>query len=490
LNILKRQYPKVPLLGLTATATVRVLRDVQDMLGIQGAIVFRAPFNRANLFYEVHHKAATGGEAMNALADMIRHRFDEKSGIVYCLSVKDTEEVARDLVQRGIKARCYHAQLTPEVRSRTHHDWLRNKIFVVVATVAFGMGIDKPDVRFVIHHTLSKSIETFYQESGRAGRDGQTAYCILFYRMQDIFRLSSLTYHEKVGESNLRGMVAYAHNISTCRRTPLAQHFGEEWTQTMCLNMCDVCKRNAAPNKNHNNDQNHNNGNTISLDVTQAAIAAIEAVDLGKTKSKSGKCTALQLMEAWIGKRKPKLADLRVATKEDCERILVDLLLNDYLTQIYHSSAYGFVSYLQPSLCGKALLKGKDKYQVVFEVKENGKIAAALPTSPAHEDEDETLNSAYDHFEDFQETCEAFDAERTNPPLIDLEEEEQKDCLIVQEDPLPRLHNERSFLELDYGDIGDSLRKNDFDFSSPSSGKRSIDGASGSGGPKKRRGLF
>ena len=243
LNVLKRQYPKTPMLGLTATATTRVLSDVQDILGIQGAVVFRAPFNRSNLFYEVVHKPPTPAEAMNALADLIRHRFDEQSGIVYCLSVKDTEEVARDLVQRGIRAACYHAQLAAEKRNKTHHAWLKNEICVVVATVAFGMGIDKPDVRFVIHHTLSKSIETFYQESGRAGRDGKTAHCILFYRMPDIFRMSSITYQEKVGESNLRGMVTYAHNIDECRRATLAEHFGEQWTAVMCPGMSVSEKR-------------------------------------------------------------------------------------------------------------------------------------------------------------------------------------------------------------------------------------------------------
>lgn len=168
------------------------------MLGIPGAVIFRAPFNRSNIHYEVKPKPATNDLVMNSVADLIRHRFDGQSGIVYCLSVKDSEEVARDLVQRGIKARCYHAQLTPEVRSKTHNDWLNNKIYVVVATVAFGMGIDKPDVRFVIHHTLSKSIETFYQESGRAGRDGEPAYSVLFYKMADIFRCEITTKNMKM----------------------------------------------------------------------------------------------------------------------------------------------------------------------------------------------------------------------------------------------------------------------------------------------------
>ena len=189
LNILKRQYPKSPILGLTATATVRVLQDVQEMLGMQGCLVFRAPFNRRNLSYEVIYKAANYGASVIQLADLIKHRFENQSGtrtyfscywrkvfqgfdsgIVYCLSVKDTEQVAKDLVQRGVKAAAYHASLSPETRSKHHHGWLSNKIYVVVATVAFGMGIDKPDVRFVIHHTLSKSIETFYQVLNKMAR--------------------------------------------------------------------------------------------------------------------------------------------------------------------------------------------------------------------------------------------------------------------------------------------------------------------------------
>ncbi|OWA50118.1 ATP-dependent DNA helicase Q1 [Hypsibius exemplaris] len=482
LNILKRQYPKTPILGLTATATVRVLRDIQDMLGMSGAVVFRAPFNRPNLFYEVHHKAATPSDAMNALADLIRHRFDEQSGIVYCLSVKDTEEVARDLTQRGIHARCYHAQLTQDARNKTHHEWLRNRIHVVVATVAFGMGIDKPDVRFVIHHTLSKSIETFYQESGRAGRDGKTAHCILFYRMPDIFRLSSITYQEKVGEENLRGMVAFAQNISQCRRAPLAEHFGEEWIADMCPAMCDMCKK-AATRK------------IVTVDVTEAAVKIINAIEVGRKKTQSGKCTALQLMEAWIGKNdRPKLGALRVATKEDCERIVVEMMLNGYLTQTYQAAQYGYNSYLQPGPLAKSLLKGPARVEIAFESKEKEKekekektfkqptvapLSAVLLA--AVEEEDAELNSAFDSFQECEEVLDAVEV-----PVIDIKPDDDDDdveeLVVVKKTPAPK----DVVLELDLP--GGFSQVDDFDFASPPGLKRSVSGSAA--GQKKRRGLF
>ncbi|VDM76556.1 unnamed protein product, partial [Strongylus vulgaris] len=179
LNILKRQFPNVPLLGLTATATADVLADVKNMLDIPDAVVFKAGFNRTNLFYEVLPKpdADLGDE----LARLIKKRFPDQSGIVYCFSRKDCEEVASKLRSSGIRAAFYHADMDSMRRTAVHEKWVSGKYNVIVATVAFGMGIDKPDVRYVIHHAMPKSVENYFQlsdsfqESGRAGRDGLPA---------------------------------------------------------------------------------------------------------------------------------------------------------------------------------------------------------------------------------------------------------------------------------------------------------------------------
>lgn len=182
LNVIKSVFPKVSILGLTATATQSVIDDVKKILNIDKCVLFKAPFNRPNLFYEVKQKPASHEDCMTQLADLIRTRFNNMSGIVYCLSQKDTEQVASDLSARGIKAQPYHANLDAQVRSKVHDNWLNNKVSTICATIAFGMGIDKANCRFVIHHSLSKSLENFYQESGRAGRDGKLAHSILFFR--------------------------------------------------------------------------------------------------------------------------------------------------------------------------------------------------------------------------------------------------------------------------------------------------------------------
>ncbi|GIY16926.1 ATP-dependent DNA helicase Q1 [Caerostris extrusa] len=252
LGIMKRQFPKVPILGLTATATTSLIQDVQNILNIQGCLVLKASFNRPNLKYEnftyvdslksfVNHLAKK--DNVSELEDLLKNRFNGLSGIIYCFSIKDCEEIASDLRKRGIKAKAYHAQMDAERRSSVHKSWTSNGIQVIVATVAFGMGIDKPDVRFVIHHSLPKSMENFYQESGRAGRDDHPASCILFYRFGDVFRQSTMVFTEQKGLDNLYSMVAYCLDLSRCRRALIAQHFGERWEVLDCNKMCDHCEQ-------------------------------------------------------------------------------------------------------------------------------------------------------------------------------------------------------------------------------------------------------
>ncbi|MGH0190549.1 UNVERIFIED_CONTAM: hypothetical protein FKN15_047558 [Acipenser sinensis] len=215
LGILKRQFPSVPLIGLTATATKSVLKDCEEILCLKDTITLSASFNRPNLYYEVRLKPSSTEDFTEDIVKLINKRYKDQSGIIYCFSQKDSEYVSVNLQKRGIKAKPYHANMEATEKSNVHKEWNENKLQVVVATVAFGMGIDKPNVRFVIHHTMSKSMENYYQESGRAGQDDRNADCILYYSFVDIFKVSSMVVMEKVGQQKLYQMVSYCQDATS-----------------------------------------------------------------------------------------------------------------------------------------------------------------------------------------------------------------------------------------------------------------------------------
>ena len=286
------QFPGVPVLALTATATQLVRTDVISNLGIQGCRQFSQSFNRPNLSYEVLPKAKG---VINSIANLIKGRYIGKSGIVYCLSRKSCEQVAQKLSEMGIHAYHYHAGMDSADRSDVQRRWQRNEYHVIVATIAFGMGIDKADVRYVIHHSLPKSLEGYYQETGRAGRDGKRSECYLYYHYADSKILRKMidegegSREQKQRLSDmLRTVVQYCENKADCRRAQVLGYFSEAFDPSKCNLACDNCRSDAT---------------FVTKDLTEHAAMAIKLV----SRIHGENVTMHQCVDAFRGARSAKI---------------------------------------------------------------------------------------------------------------------------------------------------------------------------------------
>ena len=278
LRTIIEKIDKVPIIGLTATATEKVQEDILKTLGMSDAKTFKASFNRPNLFYDVRSKTK------NINADIIRfiRQHANKSGIIYCLSRKKVEEIAQVLQVNGVKAVPYHAGLDAKTRARHQDMFLMEDVDVVVATIAFGMGIDKPDVRFVIHHDIPKSLESYYQETGRAGRDGGEGYCLAYYAYKDIEKLEKFLSgkpiaEQEIGNSLLQEVVGYAET-SMSRRKYLLHYFGEEFDDVNGLG-ADMDDNMRNPKKKHEAKDDLEN----LLQVVQKTFQKYKAKELVNT---------------------------------------------------------------------------------------------------------------------------------------------------------------------------------------------------------------
>ncbi|KAL4803758.1 hypothetical protein BDV18DRAFT_144376 [Aspergillus unguis] len=265
------RIPGIPMMALTATATENVKVDVIHNLKMHGCDMFTQSFNRPNLTYEVRRKGKHA-ELLESIAETITSSYRNKSGIVYCLSRNSCESVAKALREKHrIKAAHYHAGMESEERAQTQERWQTGEVHVIVATIAFGMGIDKPDVRFVIHHSVPKSLEGYYQETGRAGRDGKRSGCYLYFGYQDVSAMENMIkQNEKSNQQQidrqmkmLRNVVNYCENESDCRRVQILAYFSESFKKQDCNSACDNCK----------------SGGTFEVrDVSQLASAVIKIV--------------------------------------------------------------------------------------------------------------------------------------------------------------------------------------------------------------------
>ncbi|KAF1950321.1 hypothetical protein CC80DRAFT_483099 [Byssothecium circinans] len=333
-----RQFPGVPIIALTATATQLVRTDVMSNLGIRGGRLFSQSFNRPNLSYEVQPKAKG---VVLTIADLIKSKYSGKSGIIYCLSRKSCESVAQKLCAMGIKAYHYHAGMESAERSDVQIKWQANEYHVIVATIAFGMGIDKADVRFVIHHTLPKSLEGYYQETGRAGRDGKRSECYLFYQYADCNTLRKMveegdgSREQKQRQHDmLRNVIQFCENKSDCRRAQVLGYFNEPFKRENCKRTCDNCRSDATFEE---------------QDMTEYAAAAIQLVK----QVEQSNVTLLQCVDAFRGAKNAKLkkGDLgdcfgfgKDLERENAERVFTHLLEAQALKEESKSNKAGWAT--------------------------------------------------------------------------------------------------------------------------------------------------
>jgi len=376
LGCIRQDYPNVPIMALTATANEKVVQDAIQVLGMKNPYLFRSSFNRPNLAYEVRKKDS---KTIDIIADYVAERPND-SGVIYCLSRKDCETLAEKLTNklkekgiRNVGVSYYHADLEIHERQHRHHEWLSGRVSVLCATIAFGMGIDKPDVRYVMHYSMPKSITHYYQESGRAGRDGDKADCILFYAYKDKKILEGMI---RKGATNpncpamrrkidqLYSCLRYCENEFICRRTMQLEFFGEKFDRAKCKKTCDNCQSGKEPEK---------------RDLTLEATTILQLLDDLMIQKNGRNATMAQVTELYRGsKSKSATKFINVQkihgygaglkyTKADVDRITHAMVFQGIIQEISEVNGSGFNSdFLHHGKKSDAIRNGVEKFYVEF----------------------------------------------------------------------------------------------------------------------------
>ncbi len=397
-----KEIKDVPVMALTATATPKVQSDIIKNLQMGDATVFKSSFNRPNLYYEVRSKGKKG-EAIKEIVSFIKAR-PNKTGIIYCLSRKRVDEISGILQANGIKALPYHAGLDAKVRASHQDKFLMEDSDIIVATIAFGMGIDKPDVRFVIHYDIPKSIEGYYQETGRGGRDGLEGECILFYNPADIEKLEKFLKDKPVAEREIGELLifeteAFAES-SSCRRKFLLHYFGEEFPEKDCGKMCDNCR--------HPKEK---------IDAQEAAIDALKVI-----KEIKGKYNLKHCIDIMIGNKTHEVAmsghhDLEsfgIGKGNDdnyWKSVIRQLLLRGLVTKNIEN--YGLIAIND---AGEAFLKKPTKFELSIDRK--------FERFTDMDEDDSQVEAIYDEelFSILKDLCKKVAKARNLPPYIVFQE--------------------------------------------------------------------